>query len=151
LYSLTLLSAAGIICLAGKSKFRFAFAALLTCALVGYNLFVYLPARLNSARAIYGITRAQLSPFQTPQAQRLTPALVLVSLSEKPAYGHLTEDWPQYGGLLELENPNLTSPYIFAVLGGDAENKALIEDYPDRLVIYYYPDEPEKLYDTPRK
>jgi hypothetical protein len=66
-------------------------------------------------------------------------------------YGNLYPDWPQYGGLLELQNPGLTSPFIFAVMRSDAENEALIRDYPDRRVIYYDPDEPETLYETPRK
>jgi hypothetical protein len=151
LYSITLISAAGINWLVGKNKVRRGLTVLLMVILVGYNLFIYLPGRLDSARAIYGITRAQLTPFQTSQAQSLTPALVLVSLSEKTVYGNLFGDWPQYGGLLELQNPDLTSPFIFAVMRGEAKNTALKNDYPNRRVIYYYSDNYGKLYDAPRK
>jgi hypothetical protein len=151
LYSLTILSAAGLVWLAGRNRVRSILAVLLACGLLGYNLTTYLPSRLVSARAIYGITRAQLSPFETARARRLAPALVLVSLSNKTVYGNLHGDWPQYGGLLELENPDLTSPFIFAALRDDAENQALIRQYPGRRVIYYYPDKPGKLYTTPRE
>ncbi|MGE5465007.1 MAG: ArnT family glycosyltransferase [Syntrophothermus sp.] len=150
LYSLTILSAAGIVWLAGRNRLRIALAVLLTGGLIGYNLFFYLPARFDKARAIYGITRAQLSPFQTAEALQRTPALVLVALNEKNVYGNLDEDWSRYGGLLELQNPDLTSPFIFAVMRGEAENEALIRDYPNRRVIYYYPDEPGKFYESPR-
>jgi hypothetical protein len=150
LYSLTILSSAGIVWLAGKHKIRAALAALLLCGLIGYNLSVYLPARLNSARDIYGIRRVQLSPFLTSQARHLTPALVLVSLSPRTVYGNLHADWPKYGGLLELENPDLTSPFIFAVRRGETENEALIHEFPNRRVLYYYPNEPGRLYEAPR-
>jgi len=149
LYSLTILSAAGIVWLAGKNKFRTTFAVLLVCGLVGYNLFVYLPSRLDSARAIYGITRDQLDPFQDRQAQGLTPALVFVPLSNKTVYGDLYGDWPQYGGLLELQNPDLTSPFIFAVQRGEAQNEALIQAYPGRRVIYYDPGGVAKFHERP--
>ncbi|MGE5377047.1 MAG: ArnT family glycosyltransferase [Bacteroidota bacterium] len=149
LYSLTILSAAGILWLAGKNRFRIAFATLLMGGLIGYNLFVYLPARLDSARAIYGITGSQLALFQAQSAQELVPALVFVPLSNKTVYGNLYGDWPQYGGLLELENPDLTSPFIFAVQRGEAENNALIQAYPGRRVIYYDPGGVAKLQEKP--
>jgi hypothetical protein len=151
LYSLTILSAAGVGWLAGKNRYRNIFAGLLLCGLVGYNLIAYLPGRLESARAIYGITRAQLVPFETSHALHSTPALVLVSLRPDTVYGNLQGDWPSYGGLLELENPELTSPFIFAAMRSDAENKALARAHPGRQVIYYYPDEPGKLYSMPRE
>ena len=151
MYSLTLLSAAGIHWLARKDKLRFALTSVLMTSLVGYNLFVYLPARLAASRAIYGITRAQLAPFQIAEAHRLTPALVFVSVKENNAYGSLNSDWPQYGGLLELQNPELTSPFIFAISRGNSEDAALMMDYPNRHVIYYYPDEPYEFYFVPRK
>lgn len=147
LYSLTLLSAAGILWLAGwvkpwnQRKIRTALVVTLTTALVGYNLVAYLPARLNGLYGFYGVTRSQLAPFLTSQAQTYTPALVFV---------HIKKEWTEYGGLLELEDPWLTTPFIFAVSSNPVIDAAIASHYPDRRVIHYYPDEPEKFYESPR-
>jgi hypothetical protein len=147
LYSLTLLSAAGILWLAGwvkpwnQRKIRTALVVTLTTALVGYNLVAYLPARLNGLYGFNGFTRSQLAPFLTSQAKTYTPALVFV---------HIKKEWTEYGGLLELEDPWLTTPFIFAVSSNPVIDAAIASHYPDRRVIHYYPDEPEKFYESPR-
>ena len=149
LYSLTLLSAAGILLwLAGwvklprnKRKIRTVLVVTLTTVLVGYNLAVYLPTRLNGLYGFYGATRSQLAPFLTSQAQIRTPALVFV---------HMQKEWTEYGGLLELEDPWLTTPFIFAMSSNPVTDAAIASHYPERRVIHYYPDEPETFYESPR-
>ncbi len=139
-YSLTIVSAAGIFWLAEKvwksgrlhSVMRLAVAALVLF-LVCFNLAGYLPDRLHKMTGLYGIRRAMLTPFETPQAPQLTPALVIV---------HFKKEWTEYGGLLELQNAELTSPFIFALSQGSASDARLPQDYPTRHVIYYYPDQP---------
>ncbi len=148
LYSLTLTSAAGIFWfgnevltspgwrwLARKAT------ALLVILLVGYNLAVYLPKRLGGMHGLYGITRSMLVPFESAEAQALTPALVIV---------HFKQTWTEYGGLLELENAQLTSPFIFALSRDLAADAALAEAFPDRRPLHYYPDEPDQFHEAPR-
>jgi 4-amino-4-deoxy-L-arabinose transferase-like glycosyltransferase len=152
LYSLTILSAAGIAFLAGwptrpGESWKFyngwkklrplgvtAFLALLVSA----NLLFYTPLRLNGLYDLYGISRAQLAPFLRPEAQKLTPALVIVHV----------ERWMPYGALLELEDPFLDTPFIFAVSRGTEPDQHIAQSYPDRTVIQYYPDDPYHFYLT---
>ncbi|MDI6769783.1 MAG: hypothetical protein QMD04_08915 [Anaerolineales bacterium] len=137
--SITLLSAAGCLGLAGWSKTkgwknsRFIGVGALLLFLVGYNLFSYLPTRLQEMRGLYGVERADLLPFLTPEARALTPAIVVV---------HIQETWTDYGALLDLQDPWLTSPFIFAL----GQSEALRADYPDRRLIHYYPDESYTFY-----
>jgi len=148
LYSLTLTSAAGIFWFGNevmsspgwRRSARIA-TTLLVILLVGYNLAVYLPKRLGKMHGLYGITRPMLAPFETAEARALTPALVIV---------HFKETWTEYGGLLELENAELTAPFIFAISRGAAADAMLPEDFPDRRILHYYPDEPDQFYDAPR-
>ncbi|MBI3739761.1 MAG: hypothetical protein HY258_11995 [Chloroflexi bacterium] len=144
-YSLSLVSAAGVFWLAeqvvkqGRARKVMQTATALLCVfLVGYNLFVYLPKRLTQMTGLYGITRSMLTPFETQQAKELTPALVIV---------HIHKVWTEYGGLLELENAELTTPFVFALSRGTVSDAALLKDY---RVIYYYTDEPERFYESPR-
>jgi hypothetical protein len=148
IYSLTLVSAAGILWLAGTlkakgwSRLRPFLIAGLTVFLMGYNLVTYLPARFNKIYGLYDIHRAQLTPFLTPQAREKTPALVIV---------HTRKSWTEYAGLLELEDPWLTTPFIFAWSNyGSISDAVLAGLYPDRQIIYYYPDEPNKFFSAPR-
>lgn len=147
LYSLTLLSAAGIFWLAGwtKSQFpkgpRLLLTSLLCTALIGYNLVGYLPQRLRGLYGTYGIRASQMAPFLTAQAHSLTPALVFV---------HIQKIWTEYGGLLDLEDPWLTSPFIFAWSISPSADRLTASHYPGRRVLYYYPDEPEQLLLSPR-
>ncbi|HTX90550.1 MAG TPA: STT3 domain-containing protein [Anaerolineales bacterium] len=143
---LALVSAAGIFWLAGRIKTRPwnrinpALAALLTAALVGYNLQAFLPATLKTVYGLYGIHRSQLAPFQTGEAKTHTPALVFV---------HIEKTWTEYGGLLELEDPWLTSPFIFAWSNTPATDARLASQYPQRQVLQYYPDKPGQLFASP--
>ncbi len=143
---LALISAEGILWLARQIRPHFwmqagsALVAALTLALVGYNLAVSLPGRLNGIYGLYSIHSSQLKPFQTPKAQALTPALVFV---------HVQGNWTEYGGLLELENPRLTSPFIFAWSMDAATDAAVARDYPGRQVIQYFPNLPEALDPSP--
>ncbi len=147
-YSLTIVTAAGIFWLASRifagtrARRWMKIAVTLLCVfLVGYNLTVYLPNRLKSMTNLYGISRAMLAPFETAQAKMLTPALVVV---------HFQKEWTEYGGLLELQNAELTSPFIFALSRGQAADALLPDDYPNRKIIYYYTDELNVLYEYPR-
>ena len=145
-FSLTLVSAAGMFWLAERvvkegrlHKWMQVATLLLGVFLIGYNLIVYLPKRLNEMTNLYGINRAMLAPFETEQAKELTPALVIV---------HFKKSWTEYGGLLELQNANLTSPFIFVLSRGNDD--ALAQDYPGRNIVYYYTDEPNQFYKSPR-
>ncbi len=148
LYGLVLFSAAGILWLAGKfiagvwQKVRLVVLAALVISLVSYNLTTYLPGRFKQLFGLYGIHATQLAPFQTSAARPLTPALVLV---------HAEKTWTQYAGLLELEDPWLTSPFIFAWSDNSTTSDArLARLYPNRKTIYYYPDQPDQFYTAPR-
>jgi hypothetical protein len=153
LFSLTLFSAAGIAWLAGWParlgesfvhykdwrKLRPLLVTLLLGVLVGINLMLYLPLRLEGMYALYGIERADQEPFLTHAAQSLTPALVIVH----------TPRWMKYGALLDLENPELTTPFIFALSTSPSIDFALANDFPSRTVYHYYPGQPFQLYKKP--
>jgi len=150
LHSLTILSSVGIAFLAGlpigiKEIYRshvgwrklrpLAITGLLAL-LLSANLLFYIPKRVGGMFALYGVTRSRLKPFQTAQAEELAPALVIVHPNK----------WTEYGSLLELEDPFLTSPLIFTMSRGAEEDAALAQDFPDRTVIHYYPKEPFVFY-----
>jgi hypothetical protein len=73
----------------------------------------------------------------------LTPALVIVH----------SERWMSYGALLELEDPRLTSPFIFAWSRGRADqaDEAVAADFPERNLFHYYVDEPGLFYASPKE
>jgi hypothetical protein len=153
LYSLTLLSAAGIVFLAGKAlepslsqppvsgwrKARTLGAVALAAGLVSTNLLFYTPLRLGSLHNLYGIGRQNQAPFLMPQAQALTPALIIVH----------SDQWMSYGALLELEDPDLGSPFIFAWNMNEAIDAKVARRYPNRAVYHYYPDQPYLFYSAP--
>lgn len=153
LFSLTLISAAGIAWLAGWPgklgepfkrytgwrKVRPLLVILVLGVMVGINLTLYMPIRLGGMFALYDIERADQVPFQSPAAQALTPALVIVH----------TNRWMEYGALLDLENPQLTSPFIFAWSISTSVDASLAKDFPSRTVYHYYPEQPFKLYNKP--
>ena len=166
LYSLTLLSAAGIAWLAGwplgtesdpsmpsgalnQSSFRSTQSGRLRQALVlgfvailvAYNLAVYLPPRLQGMVGLYSVRSERLEPFLSPAAQQYAPALIVV---------HTGEKWIDYGTLLELSNPFLDTPFIFIVSRGSAVDQAVIDSFPERKVFHYYPDQPYTFYNAPR-
>jgi 4-amino-4-deoxy-L-arabinose transferase-like glycosyltransferase len=150
LYSPTLLSALGIAFLAGWpnrpdarwqpfsgwKKARPLIVAAGVFFLVSLNLLYYVPARLGGMHGLYGISCQRLEPFLTPQAQVLTPALVIVHAGR----------WTEYGGLLELQNPFLDTPFIFVMYNGERIKTTLAESFPGRNLIEYYPDTPTVLY-----
>lgn len=154
LYSLTLLGAAGIAFLAGWpvrpgeawhryegwKRLRPLLVTAVVAFLVCMNLLFYTPMRVGGMHGLYGFSRARLEPFLTSEAQTLTPALVIV----------YPRHWTEYGVLLELEDPNLDTPFIFAYSRGPVSDAALAADFPQRTIIYYYPDEPDKLYASPQ-
>ena len=150
LFSLTLLSALGIAFLAGwpaqigaswKSfsgwrKVRPMIVAASLLFLVSLNLLYYVPARVGGMQSLYGINRQRLEPFLTPQAQAVTPALVIVH----------AKHWTEYGALLELQNPFLDTPFIFVMYNGSRIKTTLAEAFPGRHLIEYYPEKPTVLY-----
>jgi hypothetical protein len=153
LFSLTLFSAAGIAWLAGWPiragisvvrytnwrKLRPLLVTLLLGVLVGINLTLYLPIRLEGMVGLYDIERADQEPFLSPAAQSLAPALVIVHSAR----------WMEYGALLDLEDPKLTTPFIFAWSISPSTDSMLAKDFPDRSVYHYYPELPFKLYTEP--
>ena len=155
LLSLSILSAAGFAWLAGfplsntltpappprgEGKIRrLGFSALLT-ALVGFNLFFYMPFRLGQMYRLFGIGAQELAPFQMAEAQALAPALVFVD----------SERWMHYAIYTDLESPDLSSPFIFAWAYGTRQDTRVAAKFPQRKVFYYYPDEPGRFYTAPR-
>ncbi len=106
---------------------------------MGINITLYLPNRLDSMVGLYDIERADQLPFETKEAQAYTPALVVVH----------TKRWMEYGALIDLENPQLTSPYIFAWDVSASIDAALATDFPNRTLYHYYPERPFQLYKEP--
>jgi hypothetical protein len=107
--------------------------------LIGINLTLYLPIRLDSMIGLYNIELSDQEPFETPSALSLTPALVIVH----------SQRWMEYGALLDLENPELTTPFIFAWSISPSTDSKLGNDFPGRAVYHYYPEQPFKLYIEP--
>ncbi len=142
LYSLTLFSGAGAAWIMGKGRreqgmgetashtgLRLRLGAGMLAALVLYNLVFFLPGRLEGMVGLNGMSRANMQPFLEPQIQALAPALVIVT----------PRSWTAYGSLLELEDPWLDNPIIFALTKGPAADAKLAQDYPGRLVLPYSP------------
>jgi hypothetical protein len=154
LFSLTLFTAVGIAWLAGwpilpdepwrnyigwqraRPLLVLAFVSIL---IIG-NLIYYTPQRLSSLRGLYGMEKADLIPFFTEQAQELTPALIVVH----------PKNWMEYGVLLDLQSPDLDSPFIFIFSHDRESDEALREDFPDRNFYHYYPSEPFVFYLSPK-
>lgn len=156
LYSLTLLTAAGIAWLAGwlqkSEEVRsasqgwdrarpLAVTALVTILVAG-NLLFYLPRRLSGMFDLYNMQRSELAPFMSPEAQEFTPALVFVN----------ADYWTDYGVFIELENAYLDTPFIFALSRSASANQEVAEysSQRGRAIYYYYPDEPGIFYTAPR-
>lgn len=149
LYSLTLLSAAGFCWLAGlpvspaepyasgtgRLRVRRLAAAAAASLLVMASLAFYLPPRLGALTDLYGISRDSLVPFHEAEDE-LAPALIVVHT------GH----WTRYGALLELEDPFLTTPFIFVWGDEPGMLEKLIAAYPDRAIYHYDPDDPWAFY-----
>lgn len=155
LYSLTLLTAAGIAFLAGwptrpdipfpnyRSWRRLQPLAVTTIValLLATNLLFYTPARLAGMYGLYGVQRSHLAPFLALDAQKLTPALIVV---------HTKSKWIEYGTLLELQNPFLDSPFIFVISRGADTDAEVARHFPERNTYHYYPvDDPYTFYTAP--
>ncbi len=148
LFSLTILSAAGLCWLAGwplrsgdrvvsrdgRAKLRPLLVTAAFAGLLAVNLVMYLPVRLNTMRDLYGISRSAFEPFEI--AEELAPAVVIVH----------SDHWTGYGALLDLEDPFLTSPFIFTWGVRSGIYETLAEHFPERAVYHYYPDEPGVFY-----
>jgi hypothetical protein len=150
LYSLTILSAAGIAWLAGwpldttdkwpnftgLQRLRPLGVTALLALLVTANLVFYTPSRIQGMQGLYSIEAEQLKPLLSPEAEALTPAVILVH----------ADRWMGYGVYLALETPFLDTPFIFAWSHGPRSDQAVIDSYPDRAAYHYYPDEPYRFY-----
>jgi len=131
LYSITLISAAGVFWLASLGRILKWATIALVFFLIAYNLVFYLPERLGNLAGLFGVRRELLAPFQTQKALEFTPALVIV---------HPRQGWREYGTLTELEDPWLTTPFIFVHTRGKRIDASLAEHYPGRKIIHYYMD-----------
>ncbi len=157
LYSLTILTAAGICWLAGWplkhgdvwprfsgwAKARPLGVTALLALLIAGNLLFYVPVRVGGMHGLYGIQRSNFEPFLTPEAQSLAPAYVIVH----------AKVWTDYGGLLELQDAFLQSPLIFIYSRGPTQDAAFAAAYAGsgRAIYHYYPDEPGAFYEEPRR
>jgi hypothetical protein len=154
LYSVTLLSAAGIAFLTGLpiepggswvkftgwQRLRPLAVLVFLIFLISSNLIYYTPNRLAGLHGLYDMQREMLHPFEIAEEQGFTPALVIVHASI----------WTEYGVFLELSNPYFDSPFIFALSRTAHENTELGQYFPERRVYHYYPDRPYTLYPQPR-
>jgi len=98
----------------------------------------YIPGRIGGMQGLFGIRRTQLEPFLTPEAQALTPALVIVH----------PDNWRQYDALLALSSPFMDSPFVFVYSRGEKSNAEIVAQFPERAVYHYYPDDPYRFYVT---
>ena len=148
LYSLTILSASAIAWITGwhsQASTRIStkqkvIAFLFGMMVIASGIF-YTPARLKNIEERYGFSKDDLRVFQSDAIQEFTPALILV----------YAQSWKEYGAFLHLEDPDLTTPLIFAwIFPGQNPPEQLSTDYPDRTIYYFYPDDPGSLYIAPR-
>lgn len=123
----------------GKKRLRPLAMAAILILLVSTNLIYFTPLRLGGMRGLYGAQRSQLEPFQSPDALRLTPALIIVH----------PDHWIEYGSLLELSNPFLDSPFIFVMSRSVEADERVANHFPDRSIYHYYPNHPGQFYTRP--
>jgi len=124
----------------GRKRFRPLLVLALVVILVIGNLFYYAPLRLNNLRGLYGMDKADLKPFLTKQVQELAPALIVVH----------PKNWMEYGVLLDLQSPDLDSPFIFIFSRNEETDDALRAEFPERSFYHYYPQDPYVLYKSPK-
>jgi len=148
LFSLTILTAAGITwlagwplnireqwkCYQGRWQFRPLGVVALITLLVAGNIIYYIPGRIGHMQGLFG----NLNGVAT--VDKRTNALIIVD----------TDVWRDYAALLNLANPMLDSPYIFIWSRGPRSNAAVIEAFADRNSYYYFPDDPWNFYKPKR-
>lgn len=154
LFSLTLLTAVGVAWLSGWpisvgeswhsytgwKRFRPLLVLALVMTLVVGNIIYYAPTRLSNLRGLYGMEGSDLRPFLNEQALDLTPALIVVH----------PKNWMEYGVLLDLQSPDLDSPFIFILSHNKESDDALRDDFPERDFYHYYPSDPFVFYTSPK-
>lgn len=148
LYSLTILGAAVIAWLAGwmpeqeigpprQARIQQGMVLVGLALLLILGTLPYTPKRLFEIKNCYGFSQVDLEPFRTHEAQELPPALVIVH----------AEDWWDYGVYLHLQNPYLTSPFIFAWASSTEDlSETLMSYFPERTIYHYYPDQPGEFF-----
>lgn len=151
LFAWVYLSAAGMMWLAGDwlttgkrpfSHWRSRITYLIFAGLVIFaNLYTYLPPRLNQMKGLYHASGERMAPFQSKEALALTPAVVIV---------HPIDDWMEYGALLDLSNPYFNTAFVFTRSRGIEKDLTATDQFPDRQIFHYYPDDPFTLYTAPR-
>lgn len=150
IFCAVMLSAAGIRWLIGSlhplpwrswRQFRFPLGIVLVTCLTCISVFYYSPMRIGQLKGLYGISRSQQIPFLAYQEQDTKPTLFIV---------HVESHWSEYGGLLDLSNPFLDSPFIFSWSATPIADEALSASFPDRIVYHYYPlSRPGKFFPLP--
>lgn len=102
----------------------------LVAVLVFASVRYYIPQRVYMLYNLYGVNRTALAPFETPEAQAMTPALIIV---------HTSKDWIEYGRLTTLQTPFLDTPFIFVISRGVRADQAVAAAFPNRTAYDYYP------------
>lgn len=97
---------------------------------ISSSIIFYDPVRIGGLKNLYEVSQTPIDTFLTLHSQNKTPALVIVTTSST---------WISYGVLLNLETPDLSSPYIFIINSGKSLNQQVIDAFPNRSVIYYSP------------
>lgn len=95
--------------------------------LVTLNLWGYLPRRLGMLRQLYGISREPWQVFLERWGPPYTPGLVLVK----------ADHWTQYGVFLPLQDPWLSTPWIFAWSRGEEVDARVVGCFPQRRAWVY--------------
>jgi hypothetical protein len=111
---------------------RLATTALITLLIV-INCLFYLPTRLWGMHGLYGISGAYSRPLQGAD---LEGALVFVH----------ADSWHRYGNLLILAPPFTTADLLVAWEINPEQDEAVLQEFSERQVYHYYPDEPYTLY-----
>jgi hypothetical protein len=109
-------------------------------ALVIAGTVPYTPARLQAIQDRYGFSQVALDPFRTPVAKENAPALIILHAAQ----------WKDYGVYLHLQDPYLTSSFVFAWAGPGEDLSDLLDSYfPKRTIYHYYPDRPGEFFAQP--
>jgi len=143
IFSLIILSAAGMAWLAGwlpaknqrhqTSKFRQGLVIGFFVVLAAISTVSYTPNRINEIKDRYGFTQADLEHFDSAETKALAPALIVIR----------TQDWKDYGVFIHLEDPELTTPFVFAWLSPEENiTEGLSSGFPGRTIYEYDPNTP---------